>query len=92
MSITMEAHQTHVDGTMIDLNDGEILARPSQAARLAHVTPRTIYHWIRAGRVRVRYAAGGAVLVEVKSLFTSERPESVRVGKPAPASGDSAAA
>ena len=88
MSIIMATHQTYIDGTMIDLNDDEILARPVHAARLVHVSPRTIYHWIKAGRVRVRYAVGGAVLVEVKSLFTCQRPARARVGKPAEPSGE----
>jgi hypothetical protein len=74
MAITM-------DGTITDPNDGELLARPVYAARLATVSPRTIYHWIKTGRVRVRYAVGGAVLVEVKSLFTQQKPDNARVGR-----------
>ena len=90
MAHIMATHQTYIDGTMIDLNDDEILARPAHAARLIRVSPRTIYHWIKTGRVRVRYAVGGAVLVEVKSLFTQQRPARARVGKPAPAPDDGA--
>lgn len=65
---------------IIDPTDGVQLARPAHAAQLLSVSPRTIYNWIADGKLRVRYAVGGAVLVEVKSLFTSERPANARVG------------
>ena len=68
-----------------DPADNAQLARPEDAARLVSRSPRTIYNWIASGRVRVRYAAGGAVLVEVASLFTSQRPTTARVGKTAEA-------
>jgi len=79
---------TDMSELMTDPADGVQLARPGAAARLLGVSPRTIYNWITAGRVRVRYAGGGAVLVEVASLFTSERPENARCGKPASRVGD----
>lgn len=63
-----------MDGTFPDPNDGVLLASPAQAARLVDRTPRTIYAWIAAGRVKVRYAQGGAMLVEVRSLFTQTQP------------------
>ena len=66
----------------IDPNDGVQLARPGQAARLAGISRRTIYNWIEAGKVRVRYAASGVVLIEVNSLFVAHRPEHARIGRP----------
>jgi len=68
--------------------DGAQLARPSHAARLVGVHVRSIYHWIAAGKVRVRYAAGGIVLVEVASLFTRHRPGHARVGRRGGDDGD----
>jgi len=71
-----------------DPDDNVQLARPSHAARLVGVHVRTIYHWIKAGKVRVRYAAGGVVLVEVASLFTRQRPQYARVGRRVGDGGD----
>ena len=74
-----------MDDLITDPNDGAVLARPAQAAKMLGMTPRQVYRWIQAGRVRVRYAVGGAVLVEVASLFTHEKPDTARVGKSAAA-------
>ena len=69
------------DGLITDPTDGVQLARPARAARLLGMTSRQMYRWIQDGKVRVRYAVGGAVLVEVASLFTQQKPETARVGK-----------
>ena len=71
-----------------DATDGVQLATPADAARLVGRSARTIYHWIKANRVRVRYAQGGQVLVEVASLFTTERPNNARVGTQKTDGGD----
>lgn len=75
---------------MVDPTDGVELARPEDAAVMVKRSPRTIYNWIASGRVRVRYAAGGAVLVEVASLFTQQKPATARVGKTAETAGAAA--
>lgn len=76
-----------MDDFITDPTDGCQLTRPEHAAWLADVTPRTIYNWIEAGKVRVRYTAGGVVLVEVASLFTTTRPAHARAGR-VPGGGD----
>jgi len=70
-----------MDDLITDPFDGALLAQPARAAKLLGRTPRTIYRWIQHGQVRVRYAVGGAVLVEVASLFTQQKPTNARVGK-----------
>ena len=65
-----------------DPNDNKLLAVPERAAMIVGRSTRTIYAWIQDGRVKVRYAQGGAVLVEVASLFTSQRPETARTTMP----------
>lgn len=77
-----------MDQLITDPSDGKQLARPVHAARLVGVSPRTIYNWIEAGRVRTRYLVGGAVVVEVASLFTQDRPENARLGTQKTTDGD----
>jgi excisionase family DNA binding protein len=41
------------------------------AAALAGVTRRTIYNWIRAGKLQHRRTAGGRIRIDADSLFRS---------------------
>lgn len=46
----------------------------SQAAALAQVSRRTIYYWLKAGKLTYRRTAGGAVRIDATTLFTTSRP------------------
>ena len=54
----------------------------NEAADIAGVCRRTIYNWIAAKRVQVRYLPSGAQLVLVSSLILDERPVGVGTQQP----------
>jgi len=60
--------------TLRDPIDDAELDTPVAAANRLGVSRRTIYYWMAAGRVRVRYAPNGNALVEVASLITQKTP------------------
>ena len=45
---------------------------PGEAARIAEVSPRTVYRWIEAGQLHFRETADGQLLVCLNSLFEKE--------------------
>lgn len=42
-----------------------------EACRLAKVSRRTIYNWLKAGKLRTKRTVGGSVRIDPASLFIS---------------------
>lgn len=56
----------------------------NQAAELTGVSRRTIYHWIRAGKVEYVRTAGGSIRIFTETLWRgAEPPVAASVESPA---------